>query len=253
VHLLGKQFTTWTLHPDLLALAILQTGSQPFCPGPALDFSPPIYTFQIAGIQSRVTMPSLFFKIGSSQLFAWLDLNTQFSIFASYLPGIIGMHHHAQQLFFPFFLFLLRVELRASCLLGSHSITWATLPALFCVSYFWDRVCFMPRLAWNTNLLFVLPQTAAQSWVQMRGEGFRIFCPGWLWTISLPISTSSDIGIIGLSHHGWSQQFFLWIAHFFWFVQEISGGLLLTSLGVSPGTSLATVSQLMVWGTPING
>jgi hypothetical protein len=42
------------------------------------------------------------------------------------------------------------VWLRASCLLGRHSTTWVTAPALFCVVYFWDRVSnYLPGLALN--------------------------------------------------------------------------------------------------------
>jgi hypothetical protein len=59
--------------------------------------------------------------------------------------------------------------LRASCLLGRHSTTWATPPALFYVGCFWDAV-----------LLTI--------------------CPGWLWTAIFLISASWVARITGVSH-----------------------------------------------------
>jgi hypothetical protein len=48
----------------------------------------------------------------------------------------------------------MELELRALLLLGRFSTTYATLPALFCFSYFSGRVlCFCPGLAWTTILL----------------------------------------------------------------------------------------------------
>jgi hypothetical protein len=44
--------------------------------------------------------------------------------------------------FFFFFLAVLRLGLRASCLVGRHSTTWPTSTVLFCFSYFLDRVSY---------------------------------------------------------------------------------------------------------------
>jgi hypothetical protein len=67
------------------------------------------------------------------------------------------------------FLAGLGFEFRASCLLGRRCTSWTTLPALFCVGYFQDRV------SWNA-------------------------CPSWPWTIVLLISASQVAGIIDMSH-----------------------------------------------------
>jgi hypothetical protein len=52
------------------------------------------------------------------------------------------LQHLATLIIFHFFFFLavLGLELRASCLLEGSSTTWPTPPALFCVGYFWDPV-----------------------------------------------------------------------------------------------------------------
>jgi hypothetical protein len=60
--------------------------------------------------------------------------------------------------FFFFFLVVLGFELRASHLLGRHFTIWVTLPALFLIVYFQDRVS-------------------------------QTICPGWLPTMILLIST----------------------------------------------------------------
>jgi hypothetical protein len=41
---------------------------------------------------------------------------------------------------FWFFFSILGFEPQASCLLDKCSTAWATLPALFFVGYFWDRI-----------------------------------------------------------------------------------------------------------------
>jgi hypothetical protein len=65
--------------------------------------------------------------------------------------------------FLFFFLEVLWFELKTSCLLGRHSTAWATLPALFCVGYFWDRVSGTICLRWlQTTILLI-----CASWVVM--------------------------------------------------------------------------------------
>jgi hypothetical protein len=55
----------------------------------------------------------------------------------------------------------LGLELRASLLLGRYCIAWATLSALSCVEYFWDRVSQTICLGWlQTVILFI-----SASWV----------------------------------------------------------------------------------------
>jgi hypothetical protein len=68
-----------------------------------------------------------------------------------------------------FFLSVLGFELRTSLLVGRCCTTWATLPTLFCVGYFWDRI------SWN-------------------------ICLGWLWTFILLISASWGARITGVRH-----------------------------------------------------
>jgi hypothetical protein len=68
-----------------------------------------------------------------------------------------------------FFLVVLGFEFRALYLLERQSTTWATLPALFCVGCFLDRV-------------------------------FQIICLNWLQTVILLISASWIARIIGVSH-----------------------------------------------------
>jgi hypothetical protein len=69
------------------------------------------------------------------------------------------------------FFVVLEFKLRTSCLLGRH--TWATLPALFCLGYFWDRV----------------------SWT---------ICPDWLQTVILLISASWVARITNMSLQHWA-------------------------------------------------
>jgi hypothetical protein len=67
------------------------------------------------------------------------------------------------------YLLVLGFELRALCMLSRHSTTWATLPALFCVGDFWDKVL------WT-------------------------ICQGWPWAEIFLISVSWIARIIGMSH-----------------------------------------------------
>jgi hypothetical protein len=64
---------------------------------------------------------------------------------------------------------VLGIKLRASHLLGRHSTTEATLPALFHVGCFWNRVS-------------------------------RTICQGWLWTVILLIFASWVARITSVSH-----------------------------------------------------
>jgi hypothetical protein len=48
-------------------------------------------------------------------------------------------------------------ELGASNLLRRALYYLSLATSTFCVGYFWDRVLFIPRLAWITIPLFVLP------------------------------------------------------------------------------------------------
>jgi hypothetical protein len=65
------------------------------------------------------------------------------------------------KLVFFFFLAALEFELRASHLLGRHSTTWATLPALFSIGYFWDRILQTVCLGWLWTTIFLI----SASWV----------------------------------------------------------------------------------------
>jgi hypothetical protein len=87
-----------------------------------------------------------------------------------------------------FFLAVLEFELSASCLLGRHSTTWATLPenTIFCVGYFQDRVL------WT-------------------------LCPGWPQTMILLISASWVTRIISMSYwHPAGMSFFQFIGMLLW-------------------------------------
>jgi hypothetical protein len=55
----------------------------------------------------------------------------------------------------------LRFDLRASRLLGRHSSISTTLPALFCVGYFQDRVSWTICLGWPRTIIFLI----SASWV----------------------------------------------------------------------------------------
>jgi hypothetical protein len=54
---------------------------------------------------------------------------------------------------------VLEIELpfRTSLLLGRHFTAWATPPPLFALVIFETGSHFLPRLAWTTSLLFMLP------------------------------------------------------------------------------------------------
>jgi hypothetical protein len=68
-----------------------------------------------------------------------------------------------------FFFCGMEFELTALHLLGRHSTTWVTLTALFCVG------CVQDRVLWT-------------------------ICLGWLWTVTLLISTSWVARFTGVSH-----------------------------------------------------
>jgi hypothetical protein len=104
------------------------------------------------------------------------------------------------------------VWLRASPLLGRHYTTWVRGPALFAFVTFCNGVlCFMPCLAWT----MISPPTYAlhvadRACITISPHpGFffgwdgisQTFCPSWPWTMILPISTSQEAKITGVSHH----------------------------------------------------
>jgi hypothetical protein len=91
------------------------------------------------------------FQIGAQELFAWGWLRTVILLIAAFsVARITGVSHwhwtllisdslNFTVIFNLFFLVVLGLELRASCLLGllgRHSITRATPPALFHLYYF---------------------------------------------------------------------------------------------------------------------
>jgi hypothetical protein len=87
---------------------------------------------------------------------------------------------------FFFHLAVLGFELKALCLLGILSTTWGTLPNLFCVWYFQDKI----------------------SWIT---------CPAWLQTAVLLISASWVVRITGMSHqhpainrNSWAEKYNQW-------------------------------------------
>jgi hypothetical protein len=55
-----------------------------------------------------------------------------------------------------FFFVVLWFELRTSCLLGGCCTTWATLPTLFCVGYFRDRVSWIVCPGWPQTGFFLI-------------------------------------------------------------------------------------------------
>jgi hypothetical protein len=67
-------------------------------------------------------------------------------------------------LFFFFFFALLGFELRALCLLDRHSITWATLSALFCFSFYSGRTSLF-FLASDHNSLTYSPKGKPLWWL----------------------------------------------------------------------------------------
>jgi hypothetical protein len=82
-------------------------------------------------------------------------------------PSTIFTHFHLLHslsplhFFFFFLVVVLKFELRASHLLSRYSTTWVTPPALFCASYFWDRVSQTICLGWlQTKILLI-----SASWV----------------------------------------------------------------------------------------
>jgi hypothetical protein len=73
-------------------------------------------------------------------------------------------------------------------------------PALFCLSYFSDRVlCFCLGLALHHNPPIYASQVA---WITVPPhpvcwDGVLLtFCPGWPWTVILPNSVSQVTGIM---------------------------------------------------------
>jgi hypothetical protein len=76
-----------------------------------------------------------------------------------------------------FFLMVLGFVLKASHWLGRHFTMWITLPALFCTTYFWDKV------SWTIG-------------------------PGWLWTEILLMFASWVCRIIDVSNGQPVQKIF---------------------------------------------
>jgi hypothetical protein len=106
-------------------------------------------------------------------------------------------------------------ELRASCLLGGHSTTWATPPALFCFSCFSHRISYFCLCSLDCYLLThdlqcswdhrpLPPCLACWLW-----WGLLTFCLGWLQTSILQISISQAAGMTGTSHCTWHKLFLM--------------------------------------------
>jgi hypothetical protein len=88
-----------------------------------------------------------------------------------------------------------------------YRLSHSTSP--FCFSYFWDRIshfCFSWSfclcLLHSCDYKYTLPLSALL--VELVGGGVSLtFCPGWSWTVVLPISTSQVTGVTGMSHNTW--------------------------------------------------
>jgi hypothetical protein len=67
----------------------------------------------------------------------------------------------------PFYFLFVFVDTRGwtqgSHLLSKHPTTWATVPTPFALVIFEIGSCFIPRWAWTTNFLFVLPHIAGMT------------------------------------------------------------------------------------------
>jgi hypothetical protein len=130
------------------------------------------------------------FKFFKQFSFWWRGLNP------GSVPARQAFYHlsYAPALFKNLFISLLGIELRALCLLGRCSTTWAIPPA--------------PPPA----ILF-LRQTLN-----------HYLCQGWLGTVYPPASTSWVNGIRGVHHHTWLfKQFWcyhVWLSHF---ISEVLG------------------------------
>jgi hypothetical protein len=80
------------------------------------------------------------------------SLNFLWNFHTIFMVPVFNLYSHQQCTRIPFFLVVLEFELRALHLLGRHSNTWA----LFCFSYFSDRVLHF-CLGWTTVLLPMPP------------------------------------------------------------------------------------------------
>jgi hypothetical protein len=105
-------------------------------------------------------------------------------------------------------------ELRVLRLLGRCSITCTSVAALFALVIFETWSCFIARPAWARSLLCephcVARMTGVHHCVQSLVEviAHKLFCPSWPGP---PLSAFQVARIIGVSHHTWLKQVFLFL------------------------------------------
>jgi hypothetical protein len=106
-----------------------------------------------------------------------------------HIAEITGMWHHTWLcLWFFSFFFFPALQLRALHLLGRHSTSWTTLPALFCIGYFWDRVSwtiyqtgFELRSSWLSAswIARIIDVSHRYSALFCFSDGVWLCWPGW--------------------------------------------------------------------------
>jgi hypothetical protein len=115
----------------------------------------------------------------------------------------------------------LEFDLRSLSLLGRNSTTWAMSSALFCFSYFSDRVShFCPELALDYSPPTCASNIAGITDTQKHAPniGWDVvslgFCLGWPQTANLPVSISWVADVTGVYHHAWPLEKIIWKQHF---------------------------------------
>jgi hypothetical protein len=121
------------------------------------------------------------------------------------------IYNHLVFYVFDFWYFVGRVLLKEGWTQGLtlakqllYHLSYSSNP--FWIGYFWDRVCFMPRLVWTAKppicAFFVAEWLSyiitVRHWLKW---GLRNFLLCWLWTMILPVSASQVIRIKGLRNH----------------------------------------------------
>jgi hypothetical protein len=106
-------------------------------------------------------------------------------------------------------LMVLRFEL--GLMLSRCYNTWAVpetffFPCFFKVTYTDRVVCFL--CGGQPQTMILLPMPSQQSWDCTYAPPHLAwvsltFCPGWPWTIILPVSASAVLGITGMQHPIW--------------------------------------------------
>jgi hypothetical protein len=97
---LGKHSTIWDILPVHFCFTYFSDRSHVFCPGLALNCDSPTYISWVSGSIDLTTTPGSVCWDRILLAFPHSGPKFQSLYSASWVGGIIGVHHHTQQLFF---------------------------------------------------------------------------------------------------------------------------------------------------------